>query len=732
MVQQLRRIARLSLLDDAALADLATVVTTEQYSPGEVICEEGESGDKLYAIEMGQVVVKSVVRGQQVVVTYLFEGDVFGERALIEDLPRTATITAETTVHLLCLRRGDYQRLVQKHPSLKRILVGPEVIPLLRQVPLFGRLSEEELTALSEHVGVVFYPPGRHVVEQGDMGTTMYVVSTGELVAYQLDERGRSRPVKVLKEGHAFGETSLLIGEPRDATVITKMYTELCYIHKASFDKFLAAYPNVWNKLLARPEVERKRKAKHFPGQKPDEIVEIMDSKHWIAFFGAVARPTLLLALVGVALFVVDAVWLGPAGATLDLGGLLGALTIFWAVIAVVVLGWHWIDWRNDYHIVTTQRVIHIENVLWRATSREEVPIQQVQNVRVERDLWGGVLDYGHVRITTAAVVGGTMNLEYVYDPEDFQHAIFEQIARAKYRATAAERAELRRTLRQAMGFSVFEEEAKGSPPPAKAKRLGWRALLTQNPLAKRLRKTMTESGLATFLRRPHLPHMEIRQNNQVIWRKHWGVLLTVTYRPLVVCLLVLVLILLVVLGRLGWFALLELTPPLFSAVLLALGVGLVPALGWLVWEVEDWRNDLYIVTDTHIIDIERTPLLLRESKRQASLDNIQNTKASTKGFLAGLFKLGDVTIETAGAGTFTFGKVRNPSKVQAEVDKRRDAYRARLRQQQVEQQRADIAKWFSVYYDIVGEEEARARRQASELPPWVLPEGSEEQDEDR
>ena len=730
MVRRLKRIARLSMLDDEVLAELAVVVTAERHAPGTVLCQHGEPGDKFYAIEFGNVLVQTRVGDKEVVVARLSDGDVFGERALVETLPRTANVIAETAVDLLALHRGDYRQLVQKHPSLQRILVGPEVVSLLGQVPLFSRLSQEELEALSEHVGVAFYPPGRRVVEQGEMGATMHVIIRGDLVAYRFDERGQTRPVKALKKGEAFGETSLLVGEPRDATVITKTYAELCYLHKSAFDDFLKTYPDIQDELQTRPDVEHKRRARPFPGQSLDEIIEIMDSKHWMAFFRALARPAFWLALGGVTLAVMDTLLLGPTGETIGLTWLPVALTMLWLLAVVAVLAWHWVDWRNDYHVVTTQRVIHIENVLWRATYRNEVPIQQVQNVEVERDLWASLLDYGHVRITTAGAAGGMMDLEFVQEPEAFQRAIFEQVARARYRAMIAERAELRRAIRQTMGLSVLEEEIEEAPPPAKPERSSWVALLTQNRLARRLRKTMTESGVATFLRRPHFPCQEIRRDDRVIWRKHWGVLLRVTYRPLLVWLVLCGLILVTAVGRLEWFTLLNLSPSLFSGALLALALSLVPALGWLAWEIEDWRNDLYIVTDTHIIDIERTPFLLRETRRQASLENIQNTNASTKGFWAGLLKLGDVTIETAGEGTFTFTQVRNPAKVQAEIDRHREAYQARLRQEQIERQRVALAKWFSVYHDVTREEETHARWQARESPPRMWAEGSEGQDE--
>lgn len=731
MVQRLKRIVQLARLDDQALADLARVIISERHPPGAMICQQGALEDKLYAIEWGEVLVKAQVGDQEVEVAHLTEGDVFGERALISNRPRSATIVAETTVDLLALDRRDYQWLARKHPSLKKILAGPEVVPLLQGVPLFSHLSQEELSALSEYVGFLFYPPLRRVVEQGDMGTTMYIVSTGELVAYRLDERGRSRPVKAFQPGDAFGETSLLVGEPRDATVITKSYSELCYINKDSFEKFLEANPGVPDKLQARPEVERKWEAPPFPGQKSDETVAIIVSKHWVAFVRAIRRPAFLLGLAAAILVAVDVFWLGSRGATIGLTWLPTLLTILWILAAAIAFTWHWVDWRNDFHIVTTQRVIHIENVLWRATSREEVLIHQIQNVNIERDLWAGVLDYGHVRITTAGAAGGSLNLEYVHDPEEFQRVIFEQIDRARYRAVAEERVELRRAIRQAIGISVLEEEIPQQPPPDKVERLGWVALLTQNRLARRLHKTMTESGLATFLRRPHLPREEIREGKQVIWRKHWGVLLLMTYRPLLLGSVILGLILGALAGRLEWFFVSGVAPSTFDAVLLVLGLLAIPIMGWLVWQVEDWRNDLYIVTDTHIIDIERTPFLLRESIRQASLDNIQNTSATTQGFWAGVFRLGDVNIETAGEGTFTFTRVRDPKKIQAEIDQRRAAYEARLRQQEAAQRRAEMAKWFDAYYDVEREIETVYRRRAQQFRPPDWSEESEEEAKD-
>ncbi|UCC64655.1 MAG: hypothetical protein JSV36_06315, partial [Anaerolineae bacterium] len=92
--------------------------------------------------------------------------------------------------------------------------------------------------------------------------------------------------------------------------------------------------------------------------------------------------------------------------------------------------------------------------------------------------------------------------------------------------------------------------------------------------MIKRLRKTFTESGLAVVLRRPHLPRQEIRLKDRVIWRKHWGVFLKVTYRPFLLCLLIFALIVLASAGWLGVVTPFGLEPSLFGTALWVLTVG--------------------------------------------------------------------------------------------------------------------------------------------------------------
>jgi uncharacterized membrane protein YdbT with pleckstrin-like domain len=119
-------------------------------------------------------------------------------------------------------------------------------------------------------------------------------------------------------------------------------------------------------------------------------------------------------------------------------------------------------------------------------------------------------------------------------------------------------------------------------------------------------------------------------------------------------------------------------------------------------WLVEDWRNDLYIVTDHLIIDVEKRPLSIREERREATLDRIVNLSLQQQGFLASILNYGDVLIQTAGAtGDFTFDGVSNPAAVQREIFRRLEDYNDEQRRRERAQRKAELSTWFQVYHEI-------------------------------
>ncbi|HEX6441334.1 MAG TPA: cyclic nucleotide-binding domain-containing protein, partial [Stellaceae bacterium] len=99
-------------LDDLIAVDRA--LGSETYLAGEAIVTEGDTGDRLCVVYRGEVLVRKGGR----VLARLGSGDFFGEMALFDDEPRSATVTAVAEVEVLSLQRERFHTLVQQRPSV--------------------------------------------------------------------------------------------------------------------------------------------------------------------------------------------------------------------------------------------------------------------------------------------------------------------------------------------------------------------------------------------------------------------------------------------------------------------------------------------------------------------------------------------------------------------------------------------------------------------------------------
>lgn len=79
------------------------VVSEETYQDGEVIIEEGTSGDWVYVVQTGSVEISKTIQGKKFILAMLGPGEVFGELGFLGNVTRTATARAagETSVGLI-------------------------------------------------------------------------------------------------------------------------------------------------------------------------------------------------------------------------------------------------------------------------------------------------------------------------------------------------------------------------------------------------------------------------------------------------------------------------------------------------------------------------------------------------------------------------------------------------------------------------------------------------------
>ncbi len=121
-----------------ALDRLARESRLRRFPRGQVLCSEGDPGDSLLVLEEGRVrIARYSAGGQEVVLAGVEAPAAFGELALIDGAPRSATITAQTSVVVRVLGRDAVLALIEREPSL--------AMALLRAVTGMVRATNERL-----------------------------------------------------------------------------------------------------------------------------------------------------------------------------------------------------------------------------------------------------------------------------------------------------------------------------------------------------------------------------------------------------------------------------------------------------------------------------------------------------------------------------------------------------------------------------------------------------------
>ncbi len=120
-------LARSPLFGELARDELSALGAAAQrldFARDQVIFSMNETPDGLYVVARGRVkVCVPTAAGKELILATLGPGDVFGEMALLDDAPRSASVVAQLPTTAYRLRRSDFSRLLGEHPSIARKLL---------------------------------------------------------------------------------------------------------------------------------------------------------------------------------------------------------------------------------------------------------------------------------------------------------------------------------------------------------------------------------------------------------------------------------------------------------------------------------------------------------------------------------------------------------------------------------------------------------------------------------
>ena len=124
-------------------------------------------------------------------------------------------------------------------------------ISLLRRVPLFEVLKDDDLEAVARVTITRSYDKDQVIILAEEEGDALFIIADGQVKVSIVSEDGREVILSLLGEGAVFGELSLLDGKPRSANVVATQDTKLYMVRRADFLQLIYKVPQIAVGLLA-------------------------------------------------------------------------------------------------------------------------------------------------------------------------------------------------------------------------------------------------------------------------------------------------------------------------------------------------------------------------------------------------------------------------------------------------------------------------------------------------
>lgn len=548
-------------------------------------------------------------------------------------------------------------------------------IAFLKKIHLFYGLDEEDFATLAEELDEISVPKGAVIFEQDSKPDGFYLIYEGKVRIARTQDRKETQLALLVKNDY-FGEMALVANRRRSATATALTDSTLLMLPRKDFDKLYKRAPHIKTNLEIAVRSRRLARRLTFRWLRPDEVVYFLARKHRVILYESLLLPgfglLLPLALFYVWWFVVPIMLV-----------FLLALLSFLGILSVFI--WRVIDWGNDYYVVTNQRVVYLEKVVGIYDSRQESPLSTILSVGVEANQIGKILDYGNVIIRTFV---GRIVFANVDHPNHAARMVEEYWNRTKEFATAVEKEAMKNAIRKRLGLPL-PKIAPGFGEPAPIQKTDARPpKVTASMLA-----VMRFLGTESF-------KLRYEVGETVIYRKHWIALILDAWISVSAAFFTLMLFVsrLVQLAFLPDEAFISFAGGVaVDAWAVAFLIAFFPFALWFGYQVLDWSNDKFEVTNDQIIDIDRKPFGT-EARNAAPLEGIMSTQYERKGLLGNLFNFGTVYI-TVGGTKMAFEDVIDPATVQSDIDRRRMERNAKKQAGTLAAERDRMAEWLATYH---------------------------------
>jgi uncharacterized membrane protein YdbT with pleckstrin-like domain len=550
-----------------------------------------------------------------------------------------------------------------------------DIASFLGGLYLFRGLPDQEITDLAGKFSVLHLKHGQALSYSEGIQGRFFIILDGRFLVNTSLNMGENRE-EYLVSGDFFGEDGLLFGDTNLVSMHAIRDSKLLSLEGDQFFNLLREFPVVRRNFKRTFESRRMARNLNFDWINDDEVIYQVTRKHDTYLLVSLIGPFIICLVALLLLFYVSMPGIAPTIWFIGvlLSSLLFLVGILWGI-------WNVIDWSNDYYIVTNQRVVWVEHVIWLYDSREEAPLTTIRSVDIKTNLLGRLLGYGDIIVNTYT---GKILMRTVGQPFLMAAMIEEYWHRAQRRLDEEETEAMESVIRRQLGQLEEEEASDSTEVPSDQ---------AEPPRVKL--HGLWQNYFSNFLK------MRFVDGNVITYRKFWLILIKKTWKPAFAGL--------IVLAVMGYFTILFFIDPqrvpdpwlVFIGGVVLLIVVIFP---WWAYLYVDWRNDIYQVTERYIFDIERKPLGT-EIKKSAPLESILSLEHERQGFLGYLFNFGNVTIHV-GDAKFVFRGVYDPARAQQDVFNRMYALRRKKEKSEAERERARIAAALSMYHQNIADRE--------------------------
>ncbi|MCW8928698.1 MAG: Crp/Fnr family transcriptional regulator [Gammaproteobacteria bacterium] len=120
----------------------------------------------------------------------------------------------------------------------------------LSNISLFSGISLDEQMAISEVMTPMQCPPGKLVIQEGELSQVFYILVNGKVEVFINNSSGDKYVLNILGDDSYLGELAFLDEEERSASVMTLEDSLFLSINKDDFTKILRQYPDIYDSLV--------------------------------------------------------------------------------------------------------------------------------------------------------------------------------------------------------------------------------------------------------------------------------------------------------------------------------------------------------------------------------------------------------------------------------------------------------------------------------------------------